>query len=162
MHWYVASYSDLDGTIALFPSPQLTTSVGNPLPAARTVLPGRHGDKELTWIAREDTNATTYVAVAAAEPIADLAATLERCRQASNTTFPDGSYAVTNPRTEGSPAGAPRTPIAHRLLAEAAALTPDSPNGPMHASHSVAGVFLSSWRTVSAKPAGSGEPARPR
>jgi hypothetical protein len=163
MHWYVASHSELDGTLALFPSPQLATSANNPLPAEWTQLPGRHGEQELAWGAREDGGVTTFVAIATVEPIADLAATLARCRQASNTTFPDGSYAVTNPRDERSFAGPPHTPIAHPLLAEAAALPPDSPNGPMHASRTVAGAFLSSWRTVTAKSrAGSAEPAHPR
>jgi hypothetical protein len=48
-HAYVFSHSREDGTLLLFPSPDVESDVANPLPPGRSVLPGKLDGKPLSW-----------------------------------------------------------------------------------------------------------------
>ncbi len=120
LHVWVASWSETDGTLALFPSPWLRTDACNPLPAGERVLPGRDGERDLAWTQRPVPGVTHYLIAASLEPQPDLAGTFARLRQASNTTFPDGSMVITAPKEHSLSDVPPRQKIADPLLQRAA------------------------------------------
>lgn len=161
-HVYVFSHSAEDGTLLLFPSPAIDADVSNPLPAGRSVLPGRRGDQEVAWTTRNAILATTtFFAVAAREPIAELEELLPRLRYWTNTVFPDRGMAVTKPGGDVEVTGGSRAGIPSPLLRLAADVgnTDENPNGPMKPAPGYEGVFTSSWKIREKKSAGAG--ARP-
>lgn len=151
-HVYVFSHSREDGTLLMWPSPDITSDVSQPAPGGHTVLPGRHGDKELAWTTRTGIRAgTTFVVVAAAAPVPELEELLPRLRYWSNTVFPDGAMLVTQPtEATGELLGRPGTELPSALLQRAARRDPDrvSPNGPLEPDAELPGVFTGSWRIV--------------
>ncbi len=156
-HVYVFSHSLTDGTLLLFPSPQLEPGPTNPLPAGRTVLPGGEGGADLAWTTRAEVQATTtFLVVAAASPVAELDALLPRLRRWTNTVLPDGSLQITNPPTGDEVAGRPREDLPAALLRRAAerTLTETVVNGPLHAD--APGVWTGGFR---AKEVGEPRPA---
>jgi hypothetical protein len=134
-HVYVFSHSDEDGTLLLHPSPQVQTDIPQPLPAGRTVLPGRNRDRDLAWNTRMQVLATTtFLVVAAEQPLAELEALFPRLRRWTNTARTDGSMQVTLPASgERDLLGAPRQPWPHALLQRAAdrTLAATIVNGPL-------------------------------
>jgi hypothetical protein len=159
---YVFSYSLEDGTLLLFPSTAIEADCSSPLPAGRTVLPGRFEGKELAWTTRSGIQAvTTYIALASNAKIDELEALLPTLRMWSNTVFPDHSMSVTQPGGEVELAGRPNTAIPSALLRTAADIgnAEPSPNGPMKPVAGRPGLFMSSWKIRErqqppAKPAG--------
>mgnify|MGYP000853982567 CR=1 FL=1 len=121
-HVYVFSHSAEDGTVLLHPSPNVHTDATNPLAAGRVVLPGRNRDRDLAWNTRMQILATTtFLVVAAKEPLTDLEALFPRMRRWTNTARTDGSMHVTLPPTgEKDLIGAPRQELPHALLQRAA------------------------------------------
>ena len=148
-HLYVFSYSDEDGTLLLFPSPDIESDCANPLPAGRTVLPGEHEGEELAWTTRSGiVGLTTFVAIASREPIPELETLGDRLRRWSTRVFPDGAMVVTKAASGEDFAGKPRTGMPHALLRAAAELanTQANPNGPMQRAEGWIGVYLSAWK----------------
>ncbi|MFK7738888.1 MAG: hypothetical protein AB8H80_01095 [Planctomycetota bacterium] len=149
---YVFSHSAEDGTLLLFPSPNIRASSGapdapaNPMPTGRTVLPGAGRDGELSWSTRHEiVTATTFVAVAAAEPIAELEALLPKLRRWSNTSMTDGTMVVTNPGTDVEVIGKARQDWPHPLLQRAAqrGSAETIVNGPLKPDAELANVWTS-------------------
>lgn len=148
-HLYVFSHSAEDGTLLLFPSPDLKGSPRNPLPSGRTVLPGQRDGDALAWTTRSGIRATTsYVVVASAAPLQELESLLPRLRRWSNQVMPDESMQVTRPASEVELAGAPRQGWPADVLRRAAdrAVAETQVNGPLHADEVVAEVWSSSFR----------------
>lgn len=148
-HVYVLSNSAEDGTLLLSPSPEVDGSPSNPLPAGRTVLPGRRDGRELAWTTRAEIRATTcYVVVASDEPVPELEALLPRLRRWSNKALTDRSMQVTNPRGEVEVAGAPRqgwpAPVLARAAARAAAEV--QVNGPLQPDERLPRVWSAALR----------------
>lgn len=148
-HVYVFSQSAEDGTILMFPSPEVDGSPPNPLPTGRTVLPGSRDDGALSWTTRAEIRATTcYVAVASEAPVPELEALLPRLRRWSNKALTDRSMQVTNPRGEVELAGRPReawpAPVLARAASRAAAAV--DVNGPMHPDEQLPGVWSAAFR----------------
>lgn len=161
---YVFSHSTEDGTLLLFPSPDLRGDVPNPVPAGGAVLPGSHDDKELAWTNRAQILATTtFIVVAAAGPVAELEALLPKLRRFSNTVLPDGSMQVTNPRDPSLLIGKPREPLPSALLQRAADASLDETlvNGPLRADAANAHVWIGSWRVKERRDAAK-PPAGPK
>ncbi len=152
---YVFSLSDEDGALLLFPSTMLKTDLANPLAAGQNVLPGKHEGKDIAWTTRSGiAGITTYVAVAAKEPVPELVVLLPKLRMWTNSSLPSGDLGVTNPANGEKPLAGPHTrdfPAA--VLQRAAALSANEPrpNGPMHADSELPGVWTSSWRVVPKK-----------
>lgn len=152
---YVFSLSDEDGALLLFPSTMLKTDLANPLAAGQNVLPGKHEGKDIAWTTRSGiAGITTYVAVAAKEPVPELVALLPKLRMWTNSSLPSGEMGVTNPANGEKPLAGPHTrefPAA--VLQRAAALSANEPqpNGPMRADSELPGVWLSSWCVVPKK-----------
>ncbi|MBL8754284.1 MAG: hypothetical protein JNK15_13360 [Planctomycetes bacterium] len=145
---YVFSHSDTDGTVVLFPSPELKTDLTQPLQAGQSVLPGTHAGKELAWTTRTQVlPSTTFLVVAAQKPVPELEALLPKLRRWTNSALPSGEMSLTNPKS-GEPAAGPRTPLPDPLLQRAAdlSLTTELVNGPLTADPSHAGVWIGSWR----------------
>src|SRR5688572_12055535 len=80
-HVYVASWSELQGTIALFPSDRLASALRNPLPAGRHALPGVLDSKAMTWPTHSVVGPIHYFAVASRERLAELEDVLHRTKQ---------------------------------------------------------------------------------
>lgn len=161
---YVFSHSTEDGTLLLFPSPDLRGDVPNPVPAGGTVLPGSHDGKELAWTNRAGILATTtFLVVAAETPVAELEALLPQLRRFSNTVLPDGSIQVTNPRDSSQLTGRAGDPLPCPLLQRAAAVSLDETliNGPLHADPTNGQVWIGSWR-VKEQRDGAAPPAGPK
>lgn len=148
LHVWVASWSGTDGTLALFPTPWLQTSVKNPLPSGTNLLPGRHGDKELAWPVRPVPGVTHYLAVASRASLPDLDATFAILRQVSNTTLPDGSMVVTAPKGRTLDDVPAREKIAGPLLELAASVTGASGRTPMRPVPGREGVWVASFQLV--------------
>jgi hypothetical protein len=147
-HVYVFSHSDTDGTILLFPAPELKTDVTQPVPAGQTVLPGTHQGKELAWTTRTQVlPATTFLVVAAHEAVPELEALLPKLRRWSNSALHSAGMETTNPKT-GEPIAGPRTPLPAPLLQQAAdlSLTAELVNGPLQPAPGRPGVWFGSWR----------------
>jgi hypothetical protein len=150
-HVYVLSHSTVDGTLLLFPSPQLQSDQHNPLPAQQSVLPGRIDGKELAWTTRSGIEPTTTVLVLASrEPIPELDTLLPKLRRWSNSVFPDRSMQVTLPAAGSEPLGKPREDWPAPLLRNAAQQVAQrvDPNGPLEPLSGQPGVFVTSWRCV--------------
>lgn len=155
-HVYVFSHSDEDGTLLLFPSTMLKTDRSNPLPPGQNVLPGQHDGKDLAWTTRSGiAGVTTFVVVAAEQPVPELSALLPKLRMWTNSSLPSGEPGVTNPSNGEPPLAGPHSrEFPAPVLQRAAALSADSvnPNGPMQADPQLPGVWLASWRVVPKKP----------
>lgn len=146
---YVFSHSPEDGTLLLFPSPDVKSDLAQPLAPGDRVLPGSNDGKELAWDSRRQVSVTTtFVVVAARERIAALDELLPRLRRWTNTAMTDRSMQVTNPREGTTPLAGPRTPLPHALLQRAADLsfTATVVNGPLEPDPQLPGVWIGSWR----------------
>ena len=144
---YVFSRSTEDGTLLLFPSPDIDGSRSNPLTEGFTLLPGKLDDKQLAWTTRSEILATTtYVVIASERPVADLENLMPHLRRWSNSTFPNKSMLTTNPTSGTEVKGKPRTPWPSKLLKRAAdrAIAETLVNGPM-TPDDLAGVWTSSF-----------------
>jgi hypothetical protein len=149
-HWYVASWSQEDGLIALFPTPQLTTSAQNPIGVGRTLLPGKFGEHQLSWPMRGGViGVTSFLAIASREPLPELAAYLATLRQASNQAFPDGSMSVANPKA-GEPVDGPNKPLSQPMLRKAFDLDASQHNGPMAPMPGRGDIYIAHWRALCA------------
>lgn len=147
-HVYVFSHSAEDGTLLMFPSPEVKGSAQNPLAVGNTVLPGNLGEQAIAWTTRAEILATTtYVVVAAVQPVAELEALLPQLRRWTNSAMPNQSMQITNPTTGTEVVGKPRTDWPVALLQRAAerSITETMVNGPMHAD-ALPGVWTSSVR----------------
>jgi len=143
-HVYVFGHSRVDGTLLMFPSPELKSDLGNPVPAGHHTLPGTFDDKEVTWTTRaEILGLTTFVAVASAEPIADLEELSRSLRRWTNSVLPDQSLQITNPTSAAEVKGAPRTDWPNAILKRAAERSNNEVivNGPMAPDEQLAGVW---------------------
>lgn len=133
-YFYVFSHSVEDGTVLLWPSPQLSSDLPQPLPAGNHVLPGTHAGKDLAWSTRTGILAvTTFVVVASREPVAELDALAPRVRQWTNRVFTDGSMQVTLPQAHADLLGPARSAEfpADLLRRAVAAARGGQPNGPL-------------------------------
>lgn len=167
---YVVSHSKEDGTLLLFPSPDLRCDLANPLPAGSAVLPGTYDGKEQAWTNRAQVLATTtFVVIAAHEPVAELESLLPHLRRFSNSVLPDRSMQVTNPTAGVDVQGKSGEPLPLPLLQRAADRSLDETliNGPLAADPIVAGVWIGSWRVkeqrdASKPPSLPGLPSAPK
>lgn len=151
MHVYVFSHSREDGTIAMWPAPGLQTDLAQPLAAGQSVLPGSHADQQIAWTTRSGIRAgTTYVLVAAAQPVPELERLLPKLRSWSNSVFPDATMLVTKPagvEVEGPPLSATfPSPLLQRAVQSSRDQT--LPNGPLQPDAELPGVFVGCWRIV--------------
>jgi hypothetical protein len=165
---YVFSHSAEDGTLLLFPSPELGSDLPQPIAAGNHVLPGRREGKELAWTTRAQILATTtYVVVAARERVPELETLLPRLRRWSTSVMPDRSMQVTNPTTAPSDGltGLPRQGWPSALLAEAAEryTVETLVNGPLSPANGKDGIWLAAVR-LKEQPgtAKVGEPGKPQ
>jgi len=148
-HVYVFSQSAEDGTLLLFPSPDVEGSPANPLPAGRTVLPGERESAPVSWTTRQQVRATTaFVVVAADRPLPELEALLPRLRRWSNRLTSNRSMRVTKPAGDVALAGLAGDPWPAALLARAAqrSMTDTQINGPLPADEELPGVWSGSFR----------------
>ncbi len=157
---YVFSHSIVDGTLLLWPSPDLRSDLGQPLPMGMATLPGRTEDdksqaKELAWTTRSQVVGTsTVVVIAATQPVAELEAILPKLRRWSNSVMPDKSMLVTKPALGETPLAPPLSnELPSELLRRAAQATISlvHPNGPMPLVPGLDDVWCSSWRFVEKK-----------
>ena len=145
---YVFSHSTEDGTLLLFPSPDILGSPSNPLTEGFSLLPGKLDDKQLAWTTRSEILATTtYVVVASKQRIDALEALIPNLRRWSNATLPNKAMLTTNPASGTEVKGKPRTPWPSELLQRAAdrAIAETLVNGPM-SPDDLPGVWTSSLR----------------
>ncbi len=91
-HVYVASWSTLQGTIALFPSERLASELENPLPSGQHWLPGTLEGKPMTWPVHAVVGPIHYLVVASREPIASLDETWSRLRQMGQMARPGAAF----------------------------------------------------------------------
>lgn len=148
-HVYVFSHSAEDGTILLHPSPDVRTDATQPLAAGSATLPGKRDDKELAWTTRRQILATTtFVVIAARQPVPELDALLPKLRRWTNTALTSGAMEVTNPPTGTTPIAGPRTELPDPLLQRAAerSFTATVVNGPLTPDAQREGVWTGSWR----------------
>lgn len=148
-HVYVFSHSDTDGTLLLFPSPDVKSDLSQPLQPGTSVLPGMSEGKELAWTTRLEVRpTTTFVVVAAAEPIPELDTLAQKLRRWTNTALTSRAMAVTNPAGVAEVAGRPQQPWPDPLLARAAerSLTETVINGPLQPDAVRARTWIGSWR----------------
>ena len=153
---YVFSHSTEDGTLLLFPSPDVRSDLAQPLPAGNSVLPGKRDAKELAWNTRIEIHATTtFLVVAAKERLPELDALLPKLRRWTNTALTSGAMDVTNPPTGTEVVGGPRSPLPDPLLQRAAdrSLNETVVNGPLAPDAVRAGVWSGSVRVKETKPA---------
>jgi hypothetical protein len=158
-HLYVLSHSQEDGTVVLFPSPEVRGSLANPLSGGNSVLPGKLEDKELAWTTRSGVSATTvFLVVAARDPIAELEALLPKLRRWTNSVLPDRTMLVTKPEAGTEVLGPARAPLPLPLLQRAAdtSVTAVTINGPLHPDTVYPWVWIGSWRVKEAR----AEPAK--
>ena len=147
-HVYVFSHSTEDGTILMFPSPDVRGGPQNPVAPGNTVFPGSVDDKVLFWTNRAEILATTtLIVVAATEPVAELEALLPHLRRWTNSAMPGQLMQITNPPTGTAVKGKPRTPLPSKLLERAAdrTIAETIVNGPM-AADSSPNIWTSSLR----------------
>ena len=161
-HFYVFSHNVVDGTVLLWPSPDLRSDLGATLDRMAT-LPGRVDDKDLAWTTRSELRGTTVVvAIAAAAPIPELDVALPRLRRWTNSVLTDRSMLVTKPKAGEEPLGPPLSsefPLLLLKLAAQATITRDDPNGPMTAVPGHDDVWCAGWRFTEV--AGSGTMQNP-
>jgi hypothetical protein len=165
---YVFSHSAEDGTLLLFPTPDLGSDLPTPVGAGNHVLPGRRDGQDLAWTTRSQILATTtYVVIAARERVAELETLLPRLRRWSTSVLPDRSMQVTNPTTAPSDGitGLPRQGWPSPLLARAAErfAAETMVNGPLQPAADLPGVWFGALR-IKEQPgtAQVGEPGRPK
>lgn len=166
---YVFGRSTEDGTLLLFPSPELKGSLSNPVPAGQAVLPGSLDDGPLTWTTRADILATTtYIVVAAREPVPELEALLPHLRRWTNSVLPNQSLQITNPADGSKVKGKPRSPWPSAVLERAAkrSQTETLVNGPLHDDEQLPGVWSSGvWikeaRDSTKQPGGANNDGKP-
>lgn len=161
---YVFSHSQEDGTLLLFPSPNVKSDLAQPLAPGSPVLPGVRDGKELAWDSRRQVSVvTTFVVVAAREPVAALDALLPKLRRWSNTARTDGSMGVMNPPDGTPPIAGPRTPLPEPLLQRAADISQTATvvNGPLTADGQLPGVWIGSWRIRELPSAPPQDPLQP-
>lgn len=147
---YVFTHSSEDGTLLLFPSPDVRSDLAQPLPAGHAVLPGTRDGKDLAWNTRVEILATTtFLVVAARERVPELEALLPKLRRWTNTALTSGAMDVTNPPTGTEVAGGARQRLPDPLLERVAELSSvaTSVNGPLEADAVRDGVWIGSWRT---------------
>lgn len=147
-HVYVFSRSAEDGTLLLFPSPDVHSDVANPLEPGRTVLPGSNDDEALAWNSRSQILATTtFVVIAADRALPELDELATRLRRWTNRARTDGSMVVTNPAAGVAVAGTARQDWPHPLLARAAmrGAAATEVNGPLTPDPKLPGVWTGSW-----------------
>lgn len=150
---YVVSHDREDGTLAWWPSPMLRTDATQPIHAGLERLPGARNGALQSWPARPTLAVTDWIVVASRTAIPDLDALLPRLRQASNTTFTDGSIVLSNPKDGLAPLGKKGEPPPHPLLQEALALPKElTPNGAMQPAKPP-GVWLATLQVVAKKDA---------
>lgn len=144
---YVASFNATDGTLALFPTPMLSSDAANPLTAGEHLLPGKRGDQSIAWPVRSGVpGATDYVVVASKQALPELAAVLAKCRYFSNTTLPDGSLVFPYPKDVPAKDAAGKTALPHALLTEAQALKADTSGGEMTPAKGRTDVWLACFK----------------
>ena len=146
---YVFSQSAEDGTLLLFPTPDVEGSPANPLPPGRTVLPGELDDRPVAWTTRSQIRATTaYVVVAADRPLPELEALLPRLRRWSNRLLPNRAMRVTKPSGDVALLGAAGEGWPAAVLARAAdrQLAAIEVNGPLRPDEQLAGVWSGGFR----------------
>jgi hypothetical protein len=146
---YVFSHSTEDGTLLMFPSPDVKGSMKNPLPAGNTVLPGSDAEKDWSWSTREEILATTtYVVVASSQPVEELESLLPNLRRWTNSVLPNKSMQVTSQEKGNELIGSPRTDWPSSLLKRAAdrSFTETLVNGPMHPDDATTNVWTASVR----------------
>lgn len=147
--FYVFSHSVEDGTLLLWPSPQLASDLPQPLPGGAHVLPGSYQDRELAWTTRSGILAvTTFVVIASREPVAELEALAPRVRQWSNRVFTDRSMHVTKPSESDEVLGPARSttfPAAVLQRAVERGRGNGQPNGPLAPDEVLPGVWSGLW-----------------
>ncbi|MSR38359.1 MAG: hypothetical protein EXS02_05925 [Planctomycetes bacterium] len=150
---YVLSHDLQTGTIAWWPSPMLHTDLQNPLPAGTTTLPGKQNDVLRSFAAQPSLAVTDWIVIASRTAIADLGAVMPRLRQASNTTFTNGTVVVSNPNDGKPPIGLPKEAPPHPLLLIALAEPKlANPNAPMLPTKT-AGIWTATLQIVAKKDA---------
>jgi hypothetical protein len=80
-HVYVASWSALQGTIALFPSDRLSTELRNPLPPGAHWLPATLDGERLTWPTHAVVGPIHYLTLVSRQPLPDLEERLQQVKQ---------------------------------------------------------------------------------
>jgi hypothetical protein len=150
---YVFTHSVQDGTLLLFPSPDVRSDLSQPLPAGNSVLPGKRDGKELAWDTRAEVQpTTTFLVVAAKEKVPELEALLPKLRRWTNTALTSGAMGVTNPPNGIDVVAGPRTELPDVLLKRAAARSASEivVNGPLEPDMVRAGVWIGSVRVKEA------------
>lgn len=152
---YIFSHSIVDGTLLLWPSPDIRSDLVQPLPKGPSTLPGKADDKELAWTTRgQIVGTSTVVVLAAHQPIAELEAILPQLRRWTNSVLTDRTMLVTKPTLGETPLGPPQsTELPNELLRRAAGATISlvHPNGPMPLVPGMDDIWCSSWRFVEKK-----------
>lgn len=152
---YVFSHSVQDGTLLLFPSPDVRSDLTQPLPAGASVLPGKRDDKDLTWNTRIEVQpTTTFLVVAAKDKIPELEALLPKLRRWTNTALTSGAMDVTNPPAGKQVVAGPHTELPDPLLQRAAARSASEVvvNGPLEPDPMRADVWIGSVRVKEIAP----------
>jgi hypothetical protein len=156
-HVYVVRHGDVDGTVLLHPAPGLPGGVDQPVPPPAAWLPGPSNDVDRVWATPAD--ATTFVVVAAAGPVAELDVLLPKLRRARSAATADVPPPAAAP-ADGTAvvAGAPGGQLPSPLLQRAADLarTTTMSNGPLTPDTVLAGVWVGGWRV---KPKAAPPPA---
>ncbi len=145
---YVFSHSQTDGTLLLFPSPEVMSDLTQPLAAGHSVLPGARDGNELAWTTRAEVlPSTTFLVVAAKERVPELEALLPKLRRWSNRALTSGLMAVTAIKDAEVVSG-PGQPLPDALLQRAAELSlrTDLVNGPLTPDTARPDTWLGSWR----------------
>lgn len=147
---YVASWSAAMGTIALFPSEQLSTESENPLAAGKHQFPGLHDGTPMTWPTPNIAGPFYYLVVASRERLTDLEDALRRVRQMGHlgklrTGFEDRGMYVFVPES-GLDAAAPQDAAIAPTLEAARTAFPDPDaldgSGPMRELPTATSVFV--------------------
>ncbi len=147
---YVFTHNREDGTLLLFPSPDVRSDLAQPVPPGHHVLPGARDGKELAWHTRHEISATTtWMVVASKQAVPELDALLPKLRRWTNTALTSGAMDVTNPPAGVEVAAGPGKPLPDPLLLRAAdaADTATVVNGPLEPDAVREGVWVGSWRT---------------
>ncbi len=88
---YVASWSQVQGTIALFPSERLAAAPGNPLPAGTVALPGTFDGFAMNWPTHAIVGPIHYLVVVSRDRLTGLEASLRSVRQMGHMTRASGA-----------------------------------------------------------------------
>lgn len=87
---YVASWSQVQGTIALFPSERLTGAPINPVPPGTTAFPGQLDGKPMTWPTHAVVGPIHYLVIVSRQRLVELEASQRRVRQMGHMTRASG------------------------------------------------------------------------